>query len=83
MPDCDLSEFKALSKPKKPPCQIGQALKALGGGEADLLRAALAEDRRIITPGAIVTWLERRSVSTNTSAVRSHRDGTCTCAAYA
>lgn len=80
MSQVDLSEFVKLSKPRKPPCQIGRALDGLPADEAGLLRAALAEDPRVITQGAIVTWVERRGMTTNTSAVRSHRAGTCTCA---
>jgi hypothetical protein len=76
----DLSEFQALSKPRKPLCAVGAALGALPADEAGALRAALAEDVRIITTSAIITWLARRDQSANVSAVTSHRRGTCTCA---
>jgi hypothetical protein len=77
----DLSEFEALSQRKRRRlCQIATALDGLPADEADLLRAALMEDIRTITTGAIIKWLERRDRTVNVSAVTSHRRGTCACA---
>ena len=76
----DLSEFAKLSQPKKRLCPVGSALDALPADEAEMLRAALAEDVRVITTSAIITWLKRRDLEANVSAVTSHRRATCTCA---
>lgn len=78
----DLSEFHALAtRKKKPPCQVGVALAALNG-ESDTLGAALAKSDGDdeIRPGAISKWLEKRGHPVTVSAIRSHRDRTCSCA---
>jgi hypothetical protein len=79
MPDVNLSEFEALSRPKRPRCPIGEALSVLPEDEAAQLVAAVATDRHVITASAVVTWLKRRDLSANVSAVTSHRRDTCTC----
>jgi hypothetical protein len=76
----DLSEFEQLSNPKKRPCLIGAGLEGVAADEAAALTAALEADKRMITPGAIVKWLERRGLAANTSSVIHHREGRCTCA---
>lgn len=78
----DLSEFAALSRPKKPPCQVGVARAALRlDSERAQLDAACAEHRNVITAGAIAAWLDLRGQQVNASAVTAHRKNTCTCAA--
>ena len=80
----DLSEFYKLSKPKKPPCQIGLILSGeitpeLSAPERKQLDAALETDSGIITATAIVGWLAARDHETNTNRVSNHRRGACTC----
>lgn len=79
----DLTEFHALSYTKKRLCKVGPALVALNG-EVKTLQAALdANDptsEHYIPPGAISKWLAKRDhPEVTVSAVRSHRDGTCSC----
>jgi hypothetical protein len=76
----DLSEFVALSQPKKKQCPLSGVLEVLPADEAAMLRAALAEDVRTITTSAVIKWLERRDMAANVSQVTSHRRGTCSCA---
>jgi hypothetical protein len=80
MSDVNLSEFEALSRPKKRLCPLAGALDALPADESGQLAAALREDVRVITTSAIITWLGRRGHQANVSAVTSHRRGTCSCA---
>lgn len=75
----DLSEFYALSRPKKPPCQIGFVLEQLAPDQAEQLRAALATDGGIITAASIVAWLAKRDHESNPSRVTNHRRGVCSC----
>ena len=80
----DLSEFYKLSKPKKPPCQIGLILSGeitpeLPPAERDQLAAALDTDGGIITASAVVGWLAAREHETNVNRVSNHRRGACTC----
>lgn len=81
----DLTEFYKLSKPKKPPCQIGLILSGeitpkLSGEETEQLKAALKADSGIITAGAIEGWLKARGHDTNSVRISNHRRGTCSCA---
>jgi hypothetical protein len=73
----DLSEFEALSKPRKPPCQVGAALAALEAKQAAQLRAAC--EAPAITVAGIRTWLEQRGHAASVSGITSHRRRTCTC----
>lgn len=80
----DLSEFYRLSKPKKPPCQIGLILSGeitpkLKPEAREQLRAALDTDAGIITAGAVVAWLKERGHDTNANRISNHRRGVCTC----
>lgn len=75
----DLSEFYRLSKPKKPPCQIGFVLGELGDTEREQLKAALALDVGIITAAAIVEWLKARGHDTTFAKITNHRRGACSC----
>lgn len=80
----DLTEFFRLSKPKKPPCQIGlildgQITPKLDPEEYQQLRAALGTDGGIITASAIVQWLKERGHDTNANRISNHRRGVCTC----
>jgi inactivated superfamily I helicase len=74
----DLSEFEQLSNPKKRRCLLGTALEAVGD-ERPALEAALAADDRV-SAGGVVSWLKRRGVTANNSAVVHHRNGRCNCA---
>lgn len=77
----DLSEFEALSEPRRPPCKVGRILEDLPDAERKQLEAALSQDTGIITNAAILKWLERRDLDgLSSSAATSHRKGTCTCA---
>lgn len=75
----DLSEFYKLSRPKKPPCQLGFVLSKLPEHEADQLRAALATDVGIITAAAVTEWLKARGHDVNFARVTNHRKGLCSC----
>ena len=75
----DLSEFYKLSRPKKPPCQIGFIKAQLPPKEADQLEAAIKTDRAIITAAAIVDWLKARGHDCNSTRVSNHARGVCTC----
>ena len=84
MPKPDLTEFFKLSKPKKPPCQVGLILSGdltpkLSPDEAEQLSAALTTDKGIITAGAIQSWLDARGHSVNTNRISNHRRKVCTC----
>lgn len=83
-PKPDLTAFFALSKPKKPPCQLGLILNGditpeLKSEEREQLVAALAMDSGIITASAVVGWLKDRGHDTNTNRVANHRRGVCSC----
>lgn len=80
----DLTEFFALSKPKKPPCQLGLILSGdltpkLSEEELTQLNAALETDRGVITAGAVQGWLEARGHKVNPTRISNHRRGVCTC----
>lgn len=79
----DLSEFVAMSAPKKLKCQVGMVLDgekpALTVGESDQLRAALATDKGIITNAAVSAWLEKRGHEVNYQRIANHRNGKCSC----
>jgi len=76
----DLSEFFKLSRPKRPPCQIGHALAALkDAAERDALEAACKTDPGIITNSAIRDWLLVRKHDVSVNRIVSHRKGSCTC----
>lgn len=80
----DLSAFYALSKPRKPPCQIGLILSGeitpkLSATEVEQLDAALKTDRGIITASAIQTWLVERGHDAGVNRISTHRRGVCTC----
>lgn len=75
----DLSEFYRLSRPKKPPCQIGFIIDQLDADDADKLKAALSTDGGIITANAIVEWVGARGHETNAVRVTNHLRGVCTC----
>lgn len=77
----DLSEFYKLSKPKKPPCQVGNVLMNLEGQEAEEFAAALATDNNVITNSAISAWLKQHGQGdVNTQRISVHRRKACTCA---
>jgi hypothetical protein len=87
MPDAkpDLTEFYKLSKPKKPPCKIGLVLQTAGMlkvQERIDLQGALAVDTNIITPKAIIEWLDKRNTGLefNSNNIVNHRSRKCTCA---
>lgn len=80
----DLSDFYALSKPKRPPCQIGLILAdefspKLDAEQKVQLEAALETDVGIITGAAIVAWLKDRGIDCNATRISNHRRGTCSC----
>lgn len=79
----DLSEFEALSKPKRNPCQIGAAIVHLDADEVRNLdgafKAAVEQPGRVRV-GGIVAWLEKRGHTVSASSVINHRDGKCRCA---
>lgn len=80
----DLSEFYKLSKPKKPPCQVGLILAGdltpkLKDEELQALNAALDTDKSIITAGAVQGWLEARGHEVNTNRISNHRRKICSC----
>lgn len=80
----DLTEFFKLSKPKKPPCQLGLILSGdltpkLKPAERDQLDAALKTDRGVITAAAIQQWLESRGHEVNPTRISNHRRKVCTC----
>lgn len=81
----DLTEFFKLSKPKRPPCQIGLILSGqvspkLKPEEAEQLTAACAADKGVITGGAIAEWLKQRDHEVSVNRISNHRRGVCTCA---
>lgn len=76
----DLSEFYKLSRPKKPPCQVGHARAQLKPDEQTQLDAAVGTDKGIITSGAIQHWLKARKHDVSVPAISMHRAGRCTCA---
>lgn len=84
MSNPDLSEFYKLSKPKKPPCQVGLILKGdvtpkLNAEEKTQLEGALAADKNVITGSAVATWLKERGHETSTNRISNHRRGVCDC----
>lgn len=76
----DLSEFEALSKPRYHKiCGVSQALEQLSGDDRDALEAALTAEPGHITNAAIEKWLATRGVDCKWQAVRTHREGACSC----
>lgn len=75
----DLTEFIALSKPKKPLCVLGRAIPELKPADRAALEAALAQDKGIITNAAIRLWLAARGHEVKVQSIVSHRAGSCTC----
>lgn len=76
----DLSEFVALSRPKKKQCSIGEVLKALPAGDREKLAAALAQDNSVITAAAVIAWCSARGhTGVNSSTIVHHRAGSCSC----
>lgn len=74
----DLSEFVKLSHPRKPPCRIGATAAVLEAKESAQLLAA-CDAAEVVSPGAISEWLHLRGHEVSTSAVVSHRRGSCSC----
>lgn len=79
MSEPDLSEFFQLSRPRKPPCQVGHARSQIGPSERAQLDAACDADKGIITAGAIQQWLKARKQMVSIPAITNHRKGNCTC----
>lgn len=79
MSEPDLSEFYKLSRPKKPPCQVGHARSQLKPEEREQLDAALETDKGLITSGAVQHWLKARKQSVSVPAISAHRAERCTC----
>lgn len=75
----DLSEFFALSRPKRRPCPLGFVFGTLDDAEAASLKAALDTDVSIITAAAVVDWLARRNHDVTFAAVTNHRKRRCSC----
>lgn len=75
----DLSEFLALSKPKKPRCRVAVVLGELQAPENEKLEAALATDQGVIPNVAVSKWLEARGHDVGWQNVLSHRAGRCSC----
>jgi hypothetical protein len=81
MAKADLSEFEALSKPRKPPCAVCKVLEgrspAVSGEDLESLKAALATEQNVITNAAIAKWLAVRGHQVHSQRVLSHRKGLC------
>lgn len=78
-----LDEFEQLSRTalsRKPPCRLAAAAETLTDADQTALLAACKQPLTQITTGAILRWLAKRGIeSLSTSAITSHRRGTCTC----
>lgn len=74
----DLTEFEALSGPRKKPCPLEQAIAKLKD-ENDVVkvRAAIAEPTQRINHQAISRWFRARKVRIEWQVVRSHRRCKC------
>lgn len=77
MPEPDLSEFLALSQPKKPACSVCTARAQLSKQEQASLDAACKTHVQRITNKAIVYWLEKRGHKVVWQMVLHHRQGNC------
>ena len=80
----DISEFLQLtSRTQKKPCKIGLVLEKLKPADRKKLIAALAEDKSVVSGGAIKLWLAQRNLDDylggGVYAVANHRSGRCSC----
>lgn len=73
----DLSEFVALSKPRRVECTMSKALRELKPAKRAQLTAALAEDG--ITNAAISAWLAQHEIKVTAPTVSRHRRKDCAC----
>jgi hypothetical protein len=79
MPEPDLSEFVALSKPARLRCSVGLAFKQLKPADRAKLQAALDESRDTIKHSAISTWLAARNIKIGGGTIARHRSKECSC----
>jgi hypothetical protein len=79
MTDVDLSEFVALSRPKRMKCGVYHALQGRKPSERRQLEAALVADAATIKHSAIEAWLAARDVKLSAYAINRHRRGACSC----
>lgn len=82
MPDPDLSEFIALSKPPRPPCVVCVARELLSKQDRANLDAALAMSEQQITNKGIARWFAQpernlRDPCVTWQRVIPHRKGVC------
>ena len=74
----DLTEFEALSAPRRTECTVKKLLADLDGQELADFKAAL--DAPHITHAAISQWLKNRGHQLSGHTVGRHRKGACSCA---
>lgn len=73
----DLSEFEALSHPRRTECGVKKALAQLDAGDLAQLSAALEATH--ITGSAISTWLRSRGIRVAAQTINRHRRESCNC----
>lgn len=76
----DLSEFDALSAPKRKPCAVKAAVEQLGEDDRVNVTGALHAPMSRITAGAIEKWFAKRNHTVNQNAITVHRKARCACA---
>lgn len=82
--DPDISEFIQLTQRcQKKPCRIGIVLEKLKPEDRRKLEAALAEDKSIVSGGAVKQWLVKHKLESyigeGVYAISHHRARKCTC----
>lgn len=76
----DLSEFIALSRPRRLECSVKTALRHLPAAQRRKVIDAFAADPGLITHQAISDWLKQHNVDVRANTIARHRKGRCSCA---
>lgn len=77
MPEPDLSDLLAMSKPRRLECGVKTALKSLKPADRAKLAAALVHEG--VTSTAISNWLRDKNINLKDQQINRHRRKGCSC----
>lgn len=78
----DLSEFVALSRPKRTTCKVALVAEKLTEADAAALLAAIiasGDGSAPVTVGAVIEWCKQRGHDLAQNSIIHHRSGRCSC----